>query len=69
MLINRRERKRLHKRRVQLPEYFLVHQHGRRSIVLEKTNMAAVTSRENVFKRLYLSYRVHAFNPVIHVYV
>ena len=43
---------------------FLVHHHGRRSIVLEKTNMAAVTSCENA-----LSYRVHAFNPAIHVYV
>ena len=48
---------------------FLVHQHGRRSIVLEKTNMATVTSCENALKRLYLSYSVHAFNPVIHVYV
>ena len=48
---------------------FLVHQHGRRSIVLEKTNMAAVTSCDNALKRLYLLYRVHAFNPAIHVYV
>ena len=40
------ERKRLHKKRVQLPEDFLGHQHGRRFIVLGH-QYGAVTSCEN----------------------
>ena len=41
------KRKRLHKKRVQLPEDWLGHQHGRHFIVFSDTNLAAVTSCEN----------------------
>ena len=69
MLIEKKENFYIKKKEYNSQSIFLVHQQGRRSIVLEKTNMAPVTSCENALKRLYLSYRVHAFNPVIHVYV